>query len=273
MNNRILIIVGAILIVLFVWKGLSRSDRTPKQQTSTIEPTVVQAKLLHEHALKLVKDGQSVEAKKLYKRVFDEYPDYEKIEEIQKELEELNFQIIFSNTPTEQSVIHEVQSGDTLGELASRYGTTIDLIKKSNRLSSDIIRIGQRLRIWTGTFNILIDKSQNILILKDSNDVIKVYHVSTGDGGSTPIGEFTITTKLIDPVWFNRGVVVPSESPQNVLGSRWLGFDNPGYGIHGTIDPKSIGRHVTAGCIRMNNQDVEELYSLVPTGTQVTIID
>ena len=133
--------------------------------------------------------------------------------------------------------------------------------------------MGQKLRIWQGSFNIYVDKSQNILILKDGNEVVKVYRVSTGQNNGTPAGKFKIVNKLVDPVWFNRGVVVPPESPANVLGSRWMGFDVPGYGIHGTIEPETIGQHVTAGCIRMRNEEAEELYSLIPVGTEVTVVE
>ncbi|MCX5714227.1 MAG: L,D-transpeptidase [Candidatus Omnitrophica bacterium] len=62
-------------------------------------------------------------------------------------------------------------------------------------------------------------------------------------------------------------------SADNLLGTRWLGIDLPGYGIHGTVDPSSLGKQVTQGCVRMANSDAEELYSIVPTGTEVTIVD
>lgn len=229
---------------------------------------------MFDKAAKLKQEGQTIEAKQAYQKIITEHPDFGDVERVQKELENLNMKILFSDTPVEnKTVIHEVQSGDTLGGLAKKYGTTIELIKLSNNLSSNVIRIGQKLRIWTGTFNIFVDKSQNILFLKDGNDILKVYNVSTGSANSTPVGEFTITSKLIDPVWFNKGLVVPPESPQNVLGSRWLGFDKPGYGIHGTIEPETIGQQVTAGCIRMRNEDVEEIYSIIPRGVKVVVVD
>ncbi len=118
-----------------------------------------------------------------------------------------------------------------------------------------------------------MDKSQNVLFLKNGDEVLKVYKVSTGTNNSTPVGTFKITSKLVDPVWFNKGIVVPPDSPQNVLGSRWLGFDMPGYGIHGTVEPETIGQQVTAGCVRMRNSDVEEVYSLIPLGTEIVIVD
>ena len=55
--------------------------------------------------------------------------------------------------------------------------------------------------------------------------------------------------------------------------SRHKVQDFPGYGIHGTVEPESIGKQVTAGCVRMRNEEVEQLYMLIPTGTQVKIVD
>ncbi|MGE0268790.1 MAG: L,D-transpeptidase family protein [Candidatus Omnitrophota bacterium] len=228
-------------------------------------------KELFDQAMIYKKEGNLAKSQEILRLIYSEYSDYDNIELVQSELEKLNMNIIFSNAPTQNSVIHEVVKGDTLGELAKRYGTTVELIKRSNNITNDVIRLGQKLRIWTGKFNIFVDKSQNILILKERENVVKVYNVSTGKNSSTPEGTFKIISKLEDPVWFNKGVVVPPESPANVLGSRWLGFDNPGYGIHGTVEPDKIGQQVTAGCVRMRNEDVEELYSIIPFGTEVNI--
>jgi lipoprotein-anchoring transpeptidase ErfK/SrfK len=269
-NRRVILIGIAVCVAIIVLFGLSRKN------TGTFEVTAGQdkaAQQFYDQALGMIKNREMVKAKKVLLKIFAEYPDFDKIENVQEELEKLNMQIIFSNTPTPKSVVHEVKSGDTLGKLASQYGTTVELIKTSNHLSSNIIRVGQKLRIWTGSFNILVDKSQNILLLKDGSEVLKVYHVSTGESSSTPVGQFKIVNKLVDPVWFNRGVVVPPESPENVLGSRWLGFDIPGYGIHGTIEPETIGQPITAGCVRMYNREVEELYNIIPIGTEVVIVD
>jgi len=52
-----------------------------------------------------------------------------------------------------------------------------------------------------------------------------------------------------------------------------MGFDLAGYGIHGTTEPKELGKQVTQGCIRLSNSDVEELYTIIPTGTEVTIVE
>ena len=280
-RKRILIIVGIFLLGVFAWVGFSSNVKEEKKASSTGgteaagagKQGAAESQSLYTKALALKQDRKLVEAKELYKQIMSDYPDFEDIEKAEKDLEEINMEIILSNTPAPSAVIHEVQPGDTLGELAKKYGTTVELIKLSNHLKSDVIRVNQRLRMWTGKFDIYVDKSQNILILKSDGEIVKVYHVSTGTENSTPVGTFKVTTKLEDPVWFNRGVVVPPESPENVLGTRWLGFDIPGYGIHGTIEPDTIGQQVTAGCVRMRNNEVEELYSIIPLGTEVIVVD
>lgn len=89
----------------------------------------------------------------------------------------------------------------------------------------------------------------------------------------TPVGKFKIVNKLPNPTWFKSGAIVPPQSAENVLGTRWMGFDLAGYGIHGTIEPKDLGKQVTQGCVRLSNADVEEIYSIIPVGTEVTIIE
>lgn len=169
-------------------------------------------------------------------------------------------------------IIYQVQPGDTIQKIARKHQTTPELIKKRNHLTSDMIRAGQQLTLWDRPFNIEIDKTTNSLFLRIDHQVVKTYPVSTGKESSvTPVGEFVIKTRYPHPTWFHKGEVVPGGTPQNWLGTRWLGFDKPKYGIHGTIYPELIGQSVSGGCIRMKNEDIEELYDLVPVGTKVVI--
>ena len=270
-KKRFWISIFSVLVVLSC--SVAGCAKAPGDKTEAGTPEQKQARELYQQALKL-KPHKPVEAKQIYKEIIEKYPDIENVAQIQQELHKLNMDLIFSNRPVEgKTVVHEVIPGDTLGKIAKEYGATVGFIKRSNGLTNDIIRVGQRLRIWQGDFNVFVDKSQNILILKDGNEIVKIYSVATGENNSTPVGEFTITTRLIDPVWFNRGVVVPPESPQNELGTRWMGFDIDGYGIHGTPKPETIGAQVTAGCVRMRNEDVEELYDFLPKGSKAVVVD
>lgn len=102
--------------------------------------------------------------------------------------------------------------------------------------------------------------------------LVKVYPVAIGKPSTpTPLGEFAIFEKEVDPWWFppRTGEVVPS-GPHNPLGYRWMGFA-PLYGIHGTNAPWAIGMAVSNGCVRMHEADVEELYEVVPYGAPVRV--
>lgn len=124
---------------------------------------------------------------------------------------------------------------------------------------------------------VVIDKSENRLRLYEGTRLRKTYPVATGRStAQTPEGDFKIVLKTVNPAWTNprTGLTIPGGSPRNPLGTRWLGLSLGGgreYGIHGTNEPGSIGGHVSHGCVRMHNADVEELFRLLPIGTPVTI--
>ena len=176
----------------------------------------------------------------------------------------------FSPTPGLGDLTYTVQPGDTLTRIARKAGTTVELLRVSNGIRGDLIRVGQRLKVLQANFSVLVDKSQNTLTLKNGEEVVKIYRCSTGREGITPTGTFQIVNRMVDPVW--KGIVAPGD-PGNPLGTRWLGFDLPQYGIHGTNEPESIGKSVTDGCVRLANSDVEELYTLLAEGTSVTVVE
>ena len=214
--------------------------------------------------------GLYLDAKKLYQQVLQMNPDAQTASAAQERLGQANVKLIFSGVMTPDSVTYVVQPGDALARIAKKHGTTVDLLRVSNQLNGDFIRIGQKLKVSQAKFSLLADKSQNTLTLKNGEEVVKVYRCSTGAGGITPTGTFKIVHRMVDPVW--KGIVQPGD-PENPLGTRWLGFDLPQYGIHGTNEPDKIGQPVTKGCIRLANPEVEELYTLIPEGTIVTIVE
>jgi len=217
--------------------------------------------------------GDFAGAKQIYQQLVGEFPNSAEVTNWLKKSEELNIQILFSSKVDPRSAAYEIRPGDTLGKIAREFNTTIELIKKSNHLKDDKIIPGRKIKIWIKPFSILVYKSQNILILKSDGEIIKTYIVSTGKNNSTPVGTFKITSKLANPIWFKAGAVVPAGSPENILGTRWLGIDLPSYGIHGTTEPQTLGQQVTQGCVRMSNPEVEELYTIVPVGTEVVIVE
>ena len=112
---------------------------------------------------------------------------------------------------------------------------------------------------------------RKIALLEDGR-VVKVYPIAVGKNSTpSPNGNFHIATRVIKPTWFQPGKVV-GPGPANPLGTRWMGLGYKGYGIHGTNRPRSIGHAASHGCIRMRNQDVEELFELVEVGDQVELV-
>jgi len=223
-------------------------------------------------------DNNLLKSRQAYRSIIERYPSYCDFPALQKKMAELNTRILFSKIATPDSEVYTVQPGDTLSKIAKRYSTTVELIKRANGLDSNLIRPGKKLKVQTQAFSIIVDKSQSTLTLISGGEVTKTYIVSTGKNNSTPVGTFKISNKLIDPVWYSKIVgnaIVPPDSPDNVLGTRWMGItaSEPGYGIHGTNDPKTIGYQCTQGCVRLRNPDVEELFGIVPVGTEVTIMD
>lgn len=261
MISIIVVAICVLLAAFFIVKAKSKSPQCNSTNSYTKEADMA------------FLNGDLLTAKKLYKQVQEKTEDIGKLKEIQRKIEDVNTKILFSPIMDKCSVKYVVNPNDSLAKIAKKYNTTIELIKRANILASDVIRPQQELKINNCKFSIVVDKSQNILFLKVGNEVIKSYIVSTGKNNSTPVGTFKIVNKQPNPTWFKAGAVVPPSSPENVLGTRWLGIEAKGYGIHGTTEPDQLGKQVTLGCVRMSNTDVEELYDIVPVGTEVTIID
>ncbi len=272
MRNRIIIIVIVIMILILGVIIMSVKKRCPAGQ-DVKDSKSVSCVELSARVKNLEAKGDISGARAVYKELINNCPNSNEVMDWQKKGENLNIKLMFSPEITPKSTAYEIMPGDTLVKIAKKFNTTVDLIKKSNNLSSDKIFPGKKLKIYTGALSILVDKSQNILMLKSDEEIIKTYVVSTGADNSTPAGVFKIANKLENPTWFKAGAVVSADSKENVLGTRWMGFDLAGYGIHGTVEPENLGKQVTQGCVRMENSEVEELYTIVPAGTEVTIVD
>jgi lipoprotein-anchoring transpeptidase ErfK/SrfK len=263
-NKKLLIaiVIVSVLLVVLIALNLKKT----KGSAASLSGLLAQAKTLETK-------NNFLEAKAIYQKLIADFSNSSEVMNWQKKIEELNLRLLFSSTITAKSILYEIKSGDNLTKIAKEFKTTADLIKKSNNLSDDKILPGRKIKVWTAPFSIIVDKSQNILILKTDEEIVKTYIVSTGKNNSTPTGNFKITSKLVNPTWFKAGTVVPAGSAENILGSRWLGFNLPGYGLHGTNEPQSLGKQVTQGCVRLSKPDIEELYIIIPEGTEVTIVD
>lgn len=219
--------------------------------------------------------GQLTKAQAILYGITDQQSDPEAI----KLLGTVNMQLLKSPLMMPGKEYYVIQSGDYLQKIAKQYNTTVALLKTMNGLKSDTIRLGDRLLVFNSNFSILVSKNRNELDLLHKGKLFKRYSVGTGMFGKTPAVEFTLIDKIVEPPWTrpSDGRQIEYGDPENVLGSRWMAIkstEHPeltGFGIHGTWERDSIGKQSSAGCIRMLNEDVEELFDLVPRKTSVTI--
>jgi Uncharacterized protein conserved in bacteria len=108
-------------------------------------------------------------------------------------------------------------------------------------------------------YSIVIDLSDRRLYLFNNGSAVKSYPVGVGKMTTpTPTGTYYIANKM--------------PNPGGPFGAMWMGLSLPHHGIHGTNSPGSIGGFVSHGCIRMQNDDVLELSSMVSVGTTVQIV-
>jgi lipoprotein-anchoring transpeptidase ErfK/SrfK len=124
-----------------------------------------------------------------------------------------------------------------------------------------------------------IKLSRRQVTLYRGSTVVKSYAIAVGRSGwETPRGTFQVKQMFRNPAWIHplkKGVFIPGGDPENPLGRYWIGFWSDGknwIGFHGTDNPKSVGKAASHGCIRMHNEDIEELFKKVSLGTEVKVV-
>lgn len=226
--------------------------------------------------------GDVDRARELLYRIVEENPEESVAGEAMDRLSKLNTELFISPRVTEFSQRYEVQPGDNMIVIGSKFQTTAYLIKEMNRIG-DNIRAGTRITVpKPGGVKLKVDMRNKYLYVYSNMEgaegkFFKRYPVGVAQYAErTPLGIYVIDDKSINPTWYPPdGGVIPPADPRNALGTRWMGFMRDGkdtsLGIHGTNAPETIGTSSSAGCIRMHNADVEELFILARQGTEVEI--
>ncbi len=190
----------------------------------------------------------------------------------------INIQLFLSPAPMPEKKTYIVQPGDSLDKIARLNKTTVELIRKINKIDNNLIYPGGRLLMPAAPFVVQVDKSVKTVDLMMNGKLFKRYIAGLGVNGKTPAGTFHTVVHQTNPDWTQPGGgIIPFGDPRNILGTRWMSIqdatrpDIKGFGIHGTPLRDSIGAETSNGCIRLLNEDVEELYLLIPRGTEVVI--
>ena len=203
-------------------------------------------------------------------------------ETIEAKLGRANTELVLSPRRMAGKVDYVVKRGDTVQKIANAHGTTAELIKVSNGLkNANLIKAGDRIRVLPAVFTLHASKRRHDLLVLMDGTFFKRYPVGTGRFGKTPPGSFVVRDKIVNPPWWRPdGRQIAFGEQENILGTRWMSLrptgETPkvrGYGIHGTWDEASVGKESSAGCLRMLNADVEELFIYSGGGTSVTIVE
>lgn len=248
------------------------------------------------------RDGKLVECRNLLNRVLlDERTPESERPALRRWMSELSDVLVFSATAAAGdpfSQIYSVVSGDSLPVINRKLGLTTDymLIARLNKLADPSrIRIDQKLKVATGPFHAVVSKSAYRMDVYMGDPpsptsvgtsklacgaepgwiYVRSFMVGLGTDDGTPVANFVVrnNSKLVNPSWVNPRTHerFGADDPKNPIGERWVGLDgfdeasmaHTGFGVHGTVEPESIGRSMSMGCIRLGAQDVEIVYELL----------
>jgi len=210
---------------------------------------------------------------------------------VKTELARLAEQWLFSKTFFPQDKLcssYMVQSGDMLSTIAARNRVPYELLMEINRISRpETLAAGKRIKIVHGPFHIKVYRSTFKMDVYLQGTYVKSFPVGLGaPGRQTPLGLWHIKAggKIPHPIYNDPDTheEIHPEDPRYPLGSRWMELeglddntrDETSFGIHGTKEPKSIGKASSRGCIRLHNGDAIEIYNmLVPVSSLVKVLE
>jgi LysM repeat protein len=188
---------------------------------------------------------------------------------------------------------YSVQPGNILQKIAANHDVTTELLCRLNGLSDPRrLRAGATLKVLKGPFHGCVTKHNFTMEIwlgepyQPGSYYVTTFPVGLGRDDSTPTGKWMVEPqrKLKNPTYYSpRGEgVIAADDPKNPLGEFWIGLTGidghavgkQSYGIHGTIEPDSIGKQSSMGCIRMHNEDVAQVFELLVEGkSTVTVRD
>lgn len=188
-----------------------------------------------------------------YLRITDPLMEGIDVTNIQQRLSELGFY------EGDITGVYDRQTAEAVSNFQQQNGLTADGIVGPDTWNAVGIS-PELLQFFNTEYNITIDLEEKELTLRQGEQILEVYPVAVGTPSTpTPTGNWRIIQKTLNP--------------GGPFGARWMRLSVPwgGYGIHGTDEPGSIGTAASHGCVRMLNEDVIELYDIVPLGTEVKI--
>ena len=167
-----------------------------------------------------------------------------------------------------------VKSGDSYDKIASRHHISTNLLYDLNNRprGASMLHLNDNLKVPKGDPSVIIRKRDFTCSVYFGKNLVRQYIIAHGRNNNTPVGTTSVASMTIDPEKSARG----SNDPRGEMKLRWIGLDTyadnrTGFGLHGTQYPDSIPGMTSAGCIRMTDDDVLEIYDIVRIGNKVEI--
>ena len=175
---------------------------------------------------------------------------------------------------------YTVQPGDVLQNIGREYQVPPEILMRINGIQDATkLRADAKIKVLHGPFHAKIHKSRFRMDVYLQDLYVHSFRVALGADQGTPEGVWKVKERLENPTYYpppsaETKRIIPAGDPENPLGEHWIGLEGIegdaqgryGYGIHGTIEPESIGKAVSLGCVRLLNEDAATLYSLLLPG-------
>ncbi len=241
-------------------------------------------------AIKTLANGEKLFAMKRYSAARDHArraigifkyadPNWQKSVEL---LNKASTRILNGDGNSPETFVYTVQRGDTFTRIGAKFGTTAEAVQRINKISiarSDL-KIGQELTVYHGKWNLKISNARKKLFLYDGQNLFKVYPIGVAMEFNSAQGLYKLTSKVKYPIWKYKESSYNPGDPLNILGSRYLGCEDAAdykikqpFLIHGTNRAENIGKTIAGpGFISMRNEDINELFSIIPNGIEVEVI-
>lgn len=208
--------------------------------------------------------------------------------ELRNLLDRVGQELMFSRRQTPNDPLldtYVVASGDVLVHIAREFKVPHEVIMQMNGITdARRIREGQKLKAPRGPFHARISLSEFRLDLLLQDTVVRSFPVGIGKAQSTPAGLWRVSERLANPTYYPPASnpdrrIIHADDPDNPLGEYWIALEGieggavgqEGFGIHGTIEPDSIGKAASAGCIRMQADDIALVYGALAPGHSTVI--
>lgn len=200
---------------------------------------------------------------------------------VKQKLSELSDKWLFNRTvfPTDRLCSnYQVNDGDLLRAIGNENKVPWEILQEVNKISRpEMLKSGEMIKVIHGPFHAKVYRSTFTMDIYLQNTYVCSFPVGLGqDGKETPTGIWSVKQggKMIKPPWSDPetgGKLLNYGDPGYALGSRWIALDGlrgeakdrTGFGIHGTIEPETIGTKSSKGCIRLHNGDVIKVYNLL----------